>query len=87
MMLACYYSKNADFKHLFDELEISKSPSYLEHLNKHNVIYITLNEVPKANCTYEEFIDRYTLLLIEDLKEICPNLNIDENLSISDIFT
>ena len=40
MMLACYYSKNADFKKLFDELEISKSKSYLEHLNKHNVIIL-----------------------------------------------
>ena len=38
MMLACYYSKNADFKKLFDKLEISKSDSYLEHLNKHNVM-------------------------------------------------
>ena len=69
MMLACYYSKNADFKKLFDKLEISKSESYLEHLNKHNVIYMTLNEFPKKNCTYEEFIDRYTNLLLEDLKE------------------
>ena len=34
MMLACYYSKNADFKKLFDKLEISKSEPYLEHLNK-----------------------------------------------------
>ena len=28
MMLASYYSKNADFKELFDKLEISKSISY-----------------------------------------------------------
>ena len=33
MMLASYYSKNADFKDLFDKLNISKSESYLEHLN------------------------------------------------------
>ena len=43
MMLASYYSKNANFKNLFDKLEISKSSSYLQHLNKHNVIYMTLN--------------------------------------------
>ena len=40
MMLASYYSKNADFK---DKLKISKNATYLDHLNKHNVIYITLN--------------------------------------------
>ena len=44
---ACYYSKNADFKKLFDKLEISKIPSYFDHLNKHNVIYMTFNEFPK----------------------------------------
>ena len=60
MMLASYYSKNANFKSLFDKLKISKSSSYLKHLNKHNVVYMTLNEFPILNCTYEEFIGRYT---------------------------
>ena len=46
MMLASYYSKNANFKNLFNKLEISKSSSYLQHLNKHNVIYMTLNQFP-----------------------------------------
>ena len=85
MMLASYYSKNADFKYLFDKLETSKNSTYLEHLNKHNVIYITLNEVPKANCTYEEFIGRYINLLLEDLKTCYSDLELNENLSISDI--
>ena len=86
MMLASYYSKNADFKDLFDKLEISKKPSYLKHLNKHNVIYITLNEVPKANCTYEEFIERYISLMLADLKESYSDLDFNKNLSISDVF-
>ncbi len=87
MMLASYYSKNANFKSLFDELEISKKASYLNHLNKHNVIYVTLNEVPKASCTYGEFIGRYISLLSEDLKACYPDLKLNENLSMSDIFT
>ena len=58
MMLASYYSKNADFKFIFDKLEISKDESYLEHLNKHNVVYLTLNQEPGPHCTYEEFIGR-----------------------------
>lgn len=86
MMLASYYSKNADFKDLFDKLEISKKTSYLKHLNKHNVIYITLNEVPKANCTYEEFIGRYISLMLADLKESYSDLDFNKNLSISDVF-
>ena len=87
MMLACYYSKNANFKNLFDKLEISNDPSYLEHLNKYNVIYLTFSEMPKINCTYEEFIDRYVSLLINDLKSVYENLEIDPLWSLSDLFT
>ena len=85
-MLACYYSKKANFKNLFGKLEISKSNSYLDHLNKHNVIYMTFNEFPKKNCTYGEFIDRYTNLLLEDLKDFCPDIKINSDLALSDIF-
>ena len=87
MMLACYYSKNANFKNLFDKLEISKSPSYLEHLNKHNVIYMTLNQIPSSNCTYKEFINGYTDDLINDLQEIFPNVQIKNTNPIYKILT
>lgn len=86
MMLASYYSKNANFKGIFDRLEISKSPSYLEHLNKHNLIYIKFNVVPRENCTYEDFIDRYRALLLKDLKELDPGLEITPELALSDVF-
>ena len=86
MMLASYYSKNADFKELFDKLEISKSSSYKEHLNKHNVIYMTFNQIPNTNCTYEDFIGRYTSFLLKDLKEICPEIEVNEKMLLSDMF-
>ncbi len=86
MMLASYYSKNSDFKELFDRLEISKSSSYKEHLNKHNVIYITFNQIPNTNCTYEDFIGRYTSFLLEDIKEICPKIEVNEKMLLSDMF-
>lgn len=37
-MLANDYSKGSSFKEMFDRLRISKDPSYLIHLNQHNVI-------------------------------------------------
>ena len=40
LMLNDYYSKGANTKYLFDELKISKSKSYLKHLNNHNVILL-----------------------------------------------
>ena len=86
MMLASYYSKNADFKKLFDKLEVSKSESYLAHLNKHNVIYMTLNQIPNTSCTYEEFIERYTSFLLKDLEKFCPEIEINEKMLLSDVF-
>lgn len=87
MMLASYYSKSADLKSLFDKLEISKSESYLEHLNKHNVIYMTLNQLPSANCSYEEFINGYIEDLIKDLKEVFSDIKVEDARPISKIFT
>ena len=87
MMLASYYSKNANFKNLFDKLEISKSSSYLQHLNKHNVIYMTLNQIPSPNCTYKEFISGYADDLINDLQEIFPDVQIKNTNPIYKILT
>ncbi len=87
MMLACYYSKNADFKNLFDKLEISKSDSYLKHLNMHNVIHMTFNQLPSLNCTYRDFINRYISFLYKDLSEVYSDFEINENMIISDAFT
>ena len=87
MMLASYYSKNADFKDLFDKLNISKSVSYLEHLNKHNVIYITFNELPNPNCSYSEFIESYTQDLIKDLKDTFCDIQINDDKPIHKILT
>ena len=86
MMLASYYSKNANFKELFDKLKISKSKSYLKHLNKHNVVYITLNQLPDPGCTYEEFINNYAGALLSDLKEAFTNIEIKDAKPLSRVF-
>jgi len=88
MMLESYYSKNANFKNLFDNLNISKCDSYEKHLNKHNVVYLQLNELPdvSTNVTYDDFINRYKKLLFEDIEELWPNINIDKNSALSDVF-
>ena len=86
MMLACYYSKNADFKKLFDKLEISKSDSYLEHLNKHNVIFITWCNPTKEYKTFDEYMDGFISQLILDLKDEFPNAKINDNDALGKIF-
>ena len=58
-MLASYYSNALDTKDIFDKLKISKSPSYLEHLNKHNVIFISFNTNNDSFETYKEYISYF----------------------------
>ena len=85
MMLVCYYSKNADFKTLFDKLEISKSNSYMDHLNKHNVVYITFSKPIFEYKNYMEYIGGFTKQLMEDLKEQF-DIQIDENKKLGKVF-
>jgi len=82
MMLECYYSKNANFKDLFDKLNISKCSSYEKHLNKHNIIYITFNNNAGENNTYEEYINFYIDGLKKDIKELWPDIDINSKIYV-----
>ena len=86
MMLASYYSKKANFRELFDRLEISKSETYLEHLNKHNVVYITFSKPTSGYKNYDEYIKCFTEQVIKDIKEEFHIVNIDENNKLGKIF-
>lgn len=41
-MLCAYYDQSCDSRLLFDDLQISQSPSYQQHLNKYPVIYLDM---------------------------------------------
>ena len=84
-MLGAYYSKAVDSKNIFDNLNISKSESYIEHLNKYNVISISFNRLSDIGNTYDDYINRIKINLKEDIKEIYPHINVDKYLSISDL--
>ena len=86
MMLACYYSKNAKFKDLFDKLNISNDSSYLEHLNKHNVIFITWCNPITEFKTFQQYLNSFVSQIILDLKESFPNAIINETDSLGKIF-
>ena len=47
-MLAAYYSKGADSKEMFSELEISKDEDFRKHLNKYDVIHMDI-QLPKMD--------------------------------------
>lgn len=86
-MLGAYYTKGHDSKDVFDKLEISKSKSYLENLNKYNVINISLNKIPETGNKYSDYITMIKTYLIMDIKEKYPHIDTDNYFSIGDMLS
>ncbi|MBB6714121.1 AAA family ATPase [Clostridium gasigenes] len=86
-MLGAYYSKAVDSKEVFEGLKISNKATYVENLNKYNVISVSFSDVNNNCKSCSEYVDRITTLLIEDLKEAFPNIKIKENYAIWDILS
>ena len=79
-MLSAYYSKGYAGKNIFDKLEIANKPSFAEHLNKYNVLYIDMNSIRDDYIAYTEdedlqvkgvtsIVDYLQYSVIEELKE------------------
>ena len=68
-MLGSYYSIAVDSKDIFDNLKISNSPSYSEHLNKYNVINISFNDLSERGNTYEDYIEMIRASITKDIVE------------------
>ena len=74
-MLASYYTKNLDTKDVFDKLNISQCDSYEDHLNKHNVVYISLNGGGGKFESYKEYREYFEGRLTKDLRELYPEMD------------
>lgn len=72
-MIASYFGKGEPSREAFQGLEIGKSARFEEHLNRHNVIYISFNEVPDECRTYEQYISRIKRRLLGDLRTAYPD--------------
>lgn len=83
-MIAAYFGKGRDCKYIFDELTVSKRKWYTAHLNSHNVIYITFNEVSQNCNSYQEYITRIQNRIISDLMRVYPDVGICENDTVWD---
>ncbi|MDY4079096.1 MAG: AAA family ATPase [Clostridium sp.] len=82
-MLGAYYTKGYNSKDIFDKLNISKSKSYMENLNKHNVINISLSNLPDKMNSYNDYINGIRKSIINDIKEKYPEINMEKFFSIA----
>ena len=82
-MLGSYYSIAVNSKDVFDNLKISNSPSYNEHLNKYNVINISFNDISERGNTYEDYIEMIRTSITKDIVEKYPHINPENYFNIS----
>ena len=83
-MIASYLGRGADSHDVFDGLTVSSRKWYKRHLNQHDVIYITLNEIPNGCKTYEQYISRIEKKLLDDLAKKFPNVGISYGMAVWD---
>lgn len=84
-MIASYFGCGADSREVFDELSMAKEAWYKNHINKHNVIHIMFNEIPKECHSYTDYINRIQNILMDDLISAYPNIRIRESEALWDI--
>lgn len=83
-MIAAYFGKGSDCGDIFERLNIRSCEQFGRHLNQHNVIYITLNEVPSDCGSYRQYISRIEKRLLADLGREFPGICTDEAESLWD---
>ena len=82
-MLGAYYLKTVDSKYIFDNLKISKTYNYEEHLNKYNVINIAFNGISEIGNTYDDYIKMIRDTIKKDIVEKYPHINPEEYFNLS----
>ncbi len=74
-MLNAYYSKGCDSRELFKGLKIYDDPSFEEHLNKHNVIWIDMAAIyTDLRGDKKRFVDEVTNAVRSDLEKAFPGI-------------
>ena len=69
-MLVAYYSKGCDSHDLFNDLKISNTDNYENHLNQHNVIHLNMQKFLSRTNSIYEMLDYFKDEVIDDMEEI-----------------
>ncbi len=86
-MIASFFSRECKGADVFDTLKIANFNQYQEYMGKHDVIFISLNELPRKCRSYEQYIDRIETRLLHDLKQAYPKAVIEEEDAVWDALT
>lgn len=86
-MIASYLGKGVDSSKEFDRLKVSQYEWYRKHLNQHNVIRISFNEMPRNCESFRQYITRIEDGLLTDLGKAYPEAEIEKDDAVWDALT
>lgn len=78
-MVAAYFGDACDSHEIFDQLEISKSAKYQEHLNKHHVLYIDFSRTPLDCKSYHQYMVAIRDGILEDIEHYFPETQLKQS--------
>lgn len=65
-------------KKLFKDKKISKDPTFENHLNNHNVLWLDMAGIFSSLDDKSEFVRRLKYILLRDFRESYPGINFDD---------
>lgn len=74
-MMCAYYDKTCDSSEIFDGLKIAAYPTYREHLNQYDVIYLDMTAIIGKTMP-QEMIAFITKCVTEEIVESYPNVQV-----------
>ena len=77
-MLCAYYDKSCDSRVLFKDLNIAALPSFEEHLNKYNVIYLDVTDFTTQPEYKGHLVKSIQKEIIEEVRLTFPNVTYKE---------
>ena len=81
-MLTAYYSRGCDSKALLTSLKIAKAQDFQLHLNKYDVIHFDVQWCCISAGSSENLISYITNIVVSELRETYPEVNLEENSTI-----
>ena len=79
-MLAAYYDRETDSRHLFKHFQVSRITSYEEHRNQYDVIRVNIQEFLSVSHEIDEMLKLLQERLILELKRKYPEYVTQNNL-------
>lgn len=78
-MLCAYYDKSCDSRDLFKGLSIENDPSFEEHLNKYNVLYLDITDFTAYTKYHGHIVRSINEAIKDELKEAYPNVRFKQD--------